>query len=145
MARHRLLTLLLTALLALGVAACGGDDGGSGGGGSAPDGAAQTETGTSGGAQTETSGDEDDESTVAQGDAAAGEQVFGENCAGCHGDDGGGGTGPALAGNADAADSERVVEQIREGGGGMPPFQGQLEDKEIADVAAYVVETLAQK
>jgi mono/diheme cytochrome c family protein len=32
----------------------------------------------------------------------------------------------------------RVAAQVRNGGGGMPPFRGQLSARQIADVAAYV-------
>ena len=32
-----------------------------------------------------------------------------------------------------------VVEQVNQGGGGMPPFEGQLSEEEIANVAAFVV------
>jgi mono/diheme cytochrome c family protein len=31
-----------------------------------------------------------------------------------------------------------VVDRVLNGKGGMPPFKGQLSDKQIADVAAYV-------
>jgi cytochrome c6 len=32
-----------------------------------------------------------------------------------------------------------VVTRVTKGAGAMPPFKGQLTDKQIADVAAYVV------
>ena len=141
MLRHRLVLMLVTALLSAGVlAACGGGgDDETGGGGSQAEAPGQTDAAPS---DTET---EEDAAPTETGDAAAGENVFSENCAGCHGQDGGGGTGPALAGNEDASDAEQVLKQIREGGGGMPPFEGQLSDEEIANVAAYVVETLSKK
>ena len=115
---------LLTALLASAavLAACGGDDGGNGGESSGPP----------------------PQQVVAGGDAAAGEQVFGANCAACHGADGGGGSGPKLAGEDAYTDPEQVVPQIREGGGGMPAFGDKLSDKELADVSAFVVEELAR-
>ncbi len=38
--------------------------------------------------------------------------------------------------------SEQAVEkQVRNGGGGMPPFKGQLSDAQIKAVAAYVAST----
>ena len=75
--------------------------------------------------------------------ATTGRKVFEDNCAGCHGDDGGGGTGPELKGNSDAESADRTVNQIREGGGGMPAFDDRLERQELADVAAYVTKDLA--
>ena len=78
-----------------------------------------------------------------RGDAAAGKEVYAS--AGC------GSATPsptrARAGlvglNLDesSVDVAAAEEQIRAGGGGMPAFEGQLSDEEIANVAAYVVET----
>ena len=36
-------------------------------------------------------------------------------------------------------DVDAVVTQVENGGGGMPPFGGQLSEEEIANVAAFVV------
>ena len=47
--------------------------------------------------------------------------------------------GPNL--DESSVDFAAAEEQIRAGGGGMPAFEGQLSDEEIANVAAYVVET----
>lgn len=78
----------------------------------------------------------------AAGNAQAGEQVFADNCSGCHGLNGTGANGgPTLV---RANDRAAVLEQIRNGGGGMPAFEGTLSDKEIRDVAAYVTEEIAQ-
>jgi mono/diheme cytochrome c family protein len=78
-----------------------------------------------------------------QGDAAAGKEVFASaGCGSCHtfADAGTTGTiGPDL--DQSSADFAAAEAQIRSGGGGMPPFEGQLSDEEIANVAAYVVET----
>ena len=38
-------------------------------------------------------------------------------------------------------DFQGAVEQISAGGGGMPPFEGQLSEEEIANVAAYVTQS----
>ena len=140
MLHHRLVLMLVTALLSAGVlAACGGGDDETGGGGSQAEAPGQTD------AQPSDTENDQGGGPTELGDAAAGENVFSENCAGCHGQDGGGGTGPALTGNEEASDAEQVLKQIREGGGGMPPFEGQLQDEEIANVAAYVVETLSKR
>jgi cytochrome c6 len=75
------------------------------------------------------------------GDATAGKQVFtSAGCAGCHtlADANAHGTvGP----NLDQAKPplSLVVTRVTKGAGAMPSFKGQLSDKQIADVAAYVV------
>ena len=77
----------------------------------------------------------------AHGDATAGKKVFlSAGCTGCHTlkDAGSHGTvGP----NLDDAkpDLAKVVDRVTHGKGAMPSFKGQLADKQIADVAAYVV------
>ena len=78
----------------------------------------------------------------AAGDPAAGKQVFATaGCTSCHtlADAGASGTvGP----NLDDAKPplERVIDRVTNGKGVMPPFKGQLTDKQIQDVAAYVVQ-----
>lgn len=80
--------------------------------------------------------------TVPEGDAAAGADVFASaGCGSCHSlaDAGTSGTvGPNLDDTKPTA--ERAYEQILNGGGGMPPYDGQLSEQEIADVTAYVVQ-----
>jgi len=117
-----------------GLAACGDDDD--------PDSGGDTQTATEEPATEEPS--TEDEGTGGGGggggDAQAGAQVFADNCATCHGDDGSGGAGPPL----DTFDDPTAVEQqVRNGGGGMPAFEGQLSDQEIADVVAYVTQDIA--
>jgi quinohemoprotein ethanol dehydrogenase len=81
--------------------------------------------------------------TVA-GDATAGKQVFADNCSTCHGADGKGGNGgPDLSAIPDAKDVTKVVTQVTKGGGGMPAFKGQLNDQQIANVAAFVTSSVA--
>ena len=75
------------------------------------------------------------------GDPAAGKQVFETaGCKGCHTLKDAGATG-TVGPNLDQAQPalSKVVTQVLNGGGAMPPFKGQLSDKQIADVAAYVV------
>jgi mono/diheme cytochrome c family protein len=75
------------------------------------------------------------------GDATAGKAVFtSAGCVSCHTlkDANSHGTvGP----NLDQAKPplSLVVARVTKGQGAMPPFKGQLQDKQIADVAAYVV------
>lgn len=80
------------------------------------------------------------------GDPAAGETIFAENCAGCHGEDGHGGAGgPDLRTMPLAQTEEGAIQQVTNGGGGMPPFGGQLSEEEITDVAAFVVQEIVGK
>jgi len=75
------------------------------------------------------------------GDAAAGKAIFTEKCGTCHtlSDAGTSGTiGP----NLDDAkpDLALALDRLLNGKGLMPSFKGQLTTKQIADVAAYVVQ-----
>ena len=113
--------LLLLAVLAVLVpwtlAACGGGDeetgGGNGGGG------------------------------AAQGDAQAGERVFADaGCKNCHTLDAAGSTGTTGPNLDEAQPSfDEAVEQVTNGGGGMPAFKGDLSEEQIRDVAAFVAES----
>jgi len=76
----------------------------------------------------------------AGGGAGDAKSVFTTNCGSCHtlADAGTSGTvGP----NLDQAKPsfEKAVQQIKNGGGGMPPFDGQLTDEQIQALARYVV------
>ena len=80
-------------------------------------------------------------SEYAHGDANAGKQVFETaGCAGCHTLKDAGATG-TVGPNLDDLKPplSKVVPQVLNGGGGMPPYKGQLSAKQIANVAAYVV------
>ena len=74
------------------------------------------------------------------GDAAAGQEIFVANCGSCHTLEQAGTTGtvgPNL--NDSSFDQGAVEEQVAQGGGGMPAFEGQLSEEEIQNVAAFVV------
>ena len=75
-----------------------------------------------------------------QGNAAAGKQIFtSQPCGGCHTlkDAGTSGTvGPNL--DQLKPPYAKVVTQVTNGGGAMPPFKGTLTPQQIQDVAAYV-------
>jgi cytochrome c551 len=62
-------------------------------------------------------------------------QVFAATCAGCHGADGGGGSAPSITGEDN---QERIREQIRNGGDGMPAFSDTLTSEQIDALAQYV-------
>lgn len=68
-----------------------------------------------------------------------GAKVFSQHCSGCHGSDGGGGSGPKLTGAVvtkypNAADERAVVVNGR---GGMPAWDRFLTPAEIDAVVAY--------
>jgi mono/diheme cytochrome c family protein len=98
-----------------------------------------TETETTGTATTQTATTET--TPAAQGDPVAGKQVFVSTaaCGGCHtlADAGtSGNVGPNLD---DAMPTyDKVLTQVTNGGGAMPPFKDSLTQQQIADVAAYV-------
>jgi len=75
------------------------------------------------------------------GDPTAGKKVFASaGCTGCHTLKDAGSTG-TVGPNLDDAKPplSLAVLRVTKGAGAMPPFQGQLSDKQIADVTAYVV------
>ena len=79
--------------------------------------------------------------TEPSGDAAAGEEVFASaGCGGCHTLEAAGSSGN-VGPNLDEAkpDHALVIDRVTNGMGGMPSFKGQLSEKQIQDVAAYVV------
>lgn len=74
-----------------------------------------------------------------------GQNVFAANCTSCHGNDGGGISGPRLNDGRvvekypDEADQIKVVTNGR---GGMPSFGQKLSDEDIQAVVAYTREVL---
>jgi mono/diheme cytochrome c family protein len=77
------------------------------------------------------------------GNAELGAAVFGENCATCHGATGNGGNGgPDLNTMPLAQSEEGAIQQVTNGGGGMPAFEGVLSEEEIENVAAYVAQEI---
>jgi cbb3-type cytochrome c oxidase subunit III len=77
------------------------------------------------------------------GNTSAGDPkaLFTSNCAGCH-TFAAAGTNGTVGPNLDqiSATADQIAEQIRNGGGGMPPFQGQLTDEQIQALAKFVFE-----
>ena len=126
--------VLLALVLGVGLAACGDDDD-NGNGGTTTTEETTTET-------TDTTTTDDDDTTTDETDettSAAGRDVFVAQCGSCHtlSDAGTSGTiGPNL--DETTLEEDDIEEQVREGGGGMPSFEGQLSDDEIEAVAEYV-------
>jgi len=122
--------LIAVLALVLGVAGCGG--------GEETSPTAETVEGTLPTGSTE----ETPTSTVA-GDAGAGEGIWAANgCGSCHTLEAAGSNG-SIGPNLDESqpDTELVVQRVTNGAGAMPAFGDQLSEKQIADVAAYVVES----
>jgi cbb3-type cytochrome c oxidase subunit III len=72
--------------------------------------------------------------------AQVGAAVFAKNCAACHGADGQGGIGPALAENphVNIANPTAMLTTILQGRNLMPSWRGQLSAGDIAAVATFV-------
>jgi mono/diheme cytochrome c family protein len=84
---------------------------------------------------------EEEEDAGNQGDAEAGAAVFQEaGCGGCHMLEAAGSEG-TIGPNLDESQPELslVVDRVTNGAGAMPAFGDRLDDKQIRDVAAYVV------
>jgi mono/diheme cytochrome c family protein len=131
MRRAALLLLLLA--LSLGVAGCGGGE----------------EVGATPETVEGTLPEETNETTTeattptVEGDASAGEQIYASaGCGGCHTLAAAGSSG-TVGPNLDDSkpDVALAVDRVTNGRGAMPAFSGQLSEKEIADVAAYVVQS----
>jgi cytochrome c len=76
------------------------------------------------------------------GDSAGGgeaEKVFAQNCASCHGENLGGGAGPALEAVGGKYSKDEILDIIKNGkGGGMPA--GLIQGEEAEMVAAWLAE-----
>lgn len=78
-----------------------------------------------------------------EGDPEAGAKVFqSAGCGACHALAAAGSKG-TVGPNLDQAKPalELVIDRVTNGKGAMPPFRGQLSEQQIADVAAYVVQS----
>jgi mono/diheme cytochrome c family protein len=153
MRRSALALATLLAALGLALTACGGEEEATPTPetvtGTVPTTSTETETTETETTETETTGTETGTTETGttetepptQGDAAAGKAVFTgtAGCTGCHTLADAGSTGTVGPNLDDAKPSaELVVDRVTNGQGGMPSFKGQLTDKQIADVAAYV-------
>lgn len=72
-------------------------------------------------------------------DAGRGKELFGKNCAACHGSHGEGGTGPALKGLRSRLDTAATINWIENPSAKMPRlYPSTLDAQAVVDVAAYV-------
>jgi len=114
--------LALLACVALALGGCGGGDDSSG----------EATTATA--------------ATTTEEGAAAGKEVFVSNCGGCHTLAAAGTSGTTGPNLDDLKPDEATVEQqVRNGGGGMPAFEGRLSDAEITAVSQYVAENAGKE
>ena len=151
MRRTALLLVLLVAAIGVAAVGCGGEEDQSATPetveGTTTTDTTETETTETETTETETTETETTETETtttappAQGDAAAGKEVFlgSAACGGCHtlAD---AGTSGSVGPNLDDAQpsNELVVDRVTNGQGGMPSFSSTLTEQQIADVAAYV-------
>jgi cytochrome c oxidase subunit 2 len=70
--------------------------------------------------------------------AAKGKTIFETTCKGCHGAEGAGFVGPALAGNDRLEKADFVIRQITRGGSDMPAMGQRLSADEIKAVASFI-------
>ena len=75
-----------------------------------------------------------------EGDPTAGAPVYDDNCTVCHASDGSGGSGPDIR----SVGTDEIVETVKNGKEEMPEFGSVLSEQDIADIAAYVTEDLAE-
>jgi mono/diheme cytochrome c family protein len=80
----------------------------------------------------------------AAGDGAAGEDVYAQSCASCHGGTGEGGSGPSLVGVDDRLTRAEHLDVVRDGRGDMPGWDDDLTAEEIEAVVDYQRTVLAR-
>ncbi len=125
----------LSLLVPFGLVACGGGEEVSPAPetveGTLPAATTQADTGAGGGG-----------TVTVKGDAGAGEAIYASaGCGGCHTLKAAGSNGNVGPNLDDAKPSyELAYDRVKNGKAVMPSFDGQLEDQQIADVAAYVAE-----
>jgi len=134
------------ALLALFATACGGTDETS----TADDTPSQESTTTEADveeAPTTTEAEVEEATTTTEAEAAEaatvnGQEIYESNCARCHGADGIGTRGPDLIDiNTNVPDMQVAIDQVINGGGGMPSFGNSLSAEEIQATVDYVYAT----
>jgi cytochrome c6 len=84
---------------------------------------------------------DEDEEVDTEALVQQGQEVYVQNCAACHQQDGSGVQGqfPALAGSPFVTgDPQPVLQTVVHGRGGMPSFGNQLDDDQIAAVVSYI-------
>ena len=73
-----------------------------------------------------------------RGDVARGEELYKASCVVCHGSRAIGGVGPKLAGNPVLSNDQAFWKVVYEGQHVMPPLKGIVNDKQMADIRAWL-------
>lgn len=76
--------------------------------------------------------------TVAPGEGASGAEIYQQNCARCHGEDGARRGAPRLSDIDDRQTMDESRAIVREGPGLMPSFEGQLSPEAIDAVVEFI-------
>lgn len=73
-------------------------------------------------------------------DDAPGAEIYTQLCANCHGEDLGGGLGPALGPGSDSAEEtdEFIEFTVMNGRGRMPSFSSSLDAEQLARLVAHI-------
>jgi len=122
--KKSLLAVLFGIALVLGACGGGGDDG-----------ASEEPADTNDDAATEETEDGGSDGAV---DSAAGEEVFQQNCASCHGADLSGGAGPDLTQVGSRLSEDEIKDVIENGQGSMPG--GLVSGEDLDAVSAWLAE-----
>lgn len=91
--------------------------------------------------KSETAGTDMEATSAANSVAVNGQEIYTQNCAKCHGDDGKAGVMGATDLSISAMDANTKLITVKAGKGAMTPFEGILSDEQIGAVVGYV-ETL---
>lgn len=73
-------------------------------------------------------------------DTASAESLYKSNCMGCHGNEYQGSMGPALAKVGSVLSREEIYTKIVKGGGGMPAFEGRIEEEDVVQLTNWLAE-----
>jgi cytochrome c oxidase subunit 2 len=76
------------------------------------------------------------------GTSDLGQETYAGACAKCHGPQGEGDIGPALAGNGLVQNAEGVEEVVRNGRGAMPPVGKDWSERQMKALTDYLAEGL---
>lgn len=130
MKKFYLMFLALT--LAFVLAACGGDDSSENSEGEADN--------TENAEETESSDDGEEEEDGESASVEAGEEVFQNNCASCHGQDLSGAAGPNLTEVGSNYSQDEITDIVENGtDGGMPAFP-DLDDDDLNELTKWLSE-----
>ena len=122
---------ILFSLMALFAAACGGTEE-----------ASTTEVEEVAETVTTEAAVEEEASETTEATPMTGQELYEANCARCHGSDGVATRGPDLVDiNLNVPEQQDSIDQITNGGNGMPSFGARLSEDEIQSMVDYIYES----